>query len=246
MAITASDLVLYGSTGRPDNDVDLTGGGIDLTARPITTPMSSAGGIELISSSSDDARTALVRYRTTEGVEQTWNPTVAGTCEVLLSTGTPEYMMTITMSAVSTTATVSFRVSSGPAIHAINPDETDAFQLFTRGLSSDASVLRYEKMFVKNVSTGVDLSQATIELTSDAQSQYRVGLSATKDSTDGWANRLTDPGYAWTDDGIDIDVPTSTLGLEEAIGVGVEQTLAANSTQGRPTILVSASGGTVV
>jgi hypothetical protein len=246
MPITVSDLILYGSTGRPGSDTGTVGGGIDLTARPITSPMSSAAAVEMISSSSGDNRTATVAYRTTGGTVETWSPTLAGSCAILLSTGTPEYLLTAVLSSASTSATAQIRVSSGPTIHVFNPGEVSAFQLFNYAAAASSEVKRYEKLFLKNVSTESDLSSALVAITSDASTQYRIGLSATKDSTDGWANRLTDPGYTWVDSSYGVSVPSSTLGLGEAIGIGVEQTLAANATQGHPSILIEASGGTVV
>lgn len=246
MAITASDLILYGSTGRPTDDTTVTGGNIDLTARPITTPLSSASAVEIISSSSDDTRTATLVYRTSDGVSQTWNPTLAGTSAVLLSTGTPEYFLSVVMSSASTSATVTLRVTSGPAVHTINPEETDAFRLFQFALSSGAGVIRYEKLFLKNVSTEADLSDANIAITSDASTQYRIGLSGAVNTSSDWATRLTNPGVTFVDTSSGIDVPGSTLGSTDAIGIVVEQTLAANATEGHPTFLVEASGGTIV
>ena len=247
MAITASDLILYGSTGRPTSDTTVTGGGIDLTARPITTPMSSAEIVELISSSSGDTRTVTMVYRDTDGASLTWSPTLAGTSAVPISTGTPQHIMSLTLSSASTTATVTLRMSSGAAIHSVNPTETDAFRMFQFALSSAAGVVRYEKLFLKNVSTDADLSNANIALTSDASTQYTLALSGGKDTSSEWATRITVPtGLTFVDTSSGVDVPSSTLGSSEAIGVVIEQTLAANATEGWPTILIEASGGTVV
>lgn len=185
-------------------------------------------------------------YRTSDGVIETWSPTLAGTSAVLLSTGTPEHILTLVLSSASTTATVTLRVSSGPAVHTINPDETDAFRLFQYAISSGAQIIRFEKLFLKNVSTSADLSNANIALTSDASTQYRIGLSDAVNTSSGWATRLTDPSVTLVDTSSGVDVPGSTLGSTDAIGIIVEQTLAANATEGWPTFLVEASGGTVV
>lgn len=244
MAITASDLIFYGSTGRPGNDTGLVGGGIDLTARPLLVQMSSAEVLELISSSSADVRTATVIYRTTDGISETWSPTIAGTCAIVLSTGVGEFLLTVDLSSASTAHTVSVNQSSGAGLHTINPGEVSAFLPFVFAISSGVEVRRYEKLFLRNDSTDTNLTSAFITLTSDESTQYRIGLSATKDSTDGWANRLTDPAYTWSDSTA-LSIPTTTLGFGEAIGVGIEQTLAANATEGHPSLLIQASGGTI-
>lgn len=241
MTLTASDFIVYGSTDRPTDDSDAVGGSIDTAARPFDAELSSAQAVELLSSSSGDSRTATVVYRTTEGETFAWNPTLAGTSAVSLSTGTPEYLLSVSLSSASTDWSVTVRASTGTVLHTLNPDETDAFRLFQFAYSKSTQEVRYEKVFLKNVSTDTDLSSGTVQLTSDASTQYRIGLSATKDSTDGWANRLTDPGYSWSDSS-QITIPTTTLGAGEAIGIGVEQTLAADATAGFPSFQIQIGG----
>jgi hypothetical protein len=243
MAITASDLVIYGSSNRPDSDTGAVGGAIDEAARPFTTPMTSAAAIELISSSSSDTRTATIVYRTSSGDTETWSPTLAGTCAILISTGTPEHLLSASLSSASTSLQAQIRISSGPTVHVFAFGETDGFALFQgAGAAPSSQEVRYEKLFVKNMSTAADLSAGVVGITSDPSTQYRIGLAATKDSTDGWANRRTDPGYTWVDSSSGDEIPGSTLGSGEAIGIGVEQTLAAGAGADDPEFLLQVSG----
>lgn len=245
MTLTASDLVLYGSTGRPTDDATVTGGGIDLTARPISQPLSSAAGIELLSSSSGDERTFTVAWRSTTLGYREWDGTLAGTSAVAISTGTPKHLLSVALSSASTAYAVSVRVAGGgAAIHVIGPGEVEAFRMFQGAYSSHQSaVSRYEKLFLKNTSTEYGLSSAFVYgLTIESPAPfYSIGLSTALDSTDGWANRLTDPGYTFqavnTSSG-GAEIPGGALGPGEAIGIGVEQVLQANTTDTDQVFLV--------
>lgn len=248
MAITASDLILFGSSQRPTSDTGSVGGGIDTRARPFTSPMSSAGPIELISSSSGDTRTATVVYRTTDAEVETWTPTLAGTCSILLSTGTPDHLISIALSSASTGLQAQVRYSSGPTIHVFAFGETNGFALFAHAHSFPSTeVKRYEKLFLKNVSTDADLSGALVQITSDASGQYAVGVSTAKNSTETWANRLTYPSsYSWSTGSSGVVVSDSTLGSSEAVAIAIEQTLAALTSGADPEFLLEISGYTLV
>lgn len=243
MTLQVGDLVLYGSTGRPSDDASATGGSIDLTARPFTSPILSPSAIELISSSSSDTRGVTVKWRSTDFDLNTWTPTLAGTSAVLLSTGTVEHLVSVILSSVSTAHVVAIQISSGETLHLIGPGEIEAFRLFQGAV---AGATRYEKLFLKNLSTEGSLLSAALAITEDDSTQYRVGLSASKDSTDGWANRLTDPGYSWLNTSSGLAVPTGTLGPGESIGIGVEQTLAGGVGDDAPTFDVTAFGRAIV
>lgn len=243
MPITASDLALYGSTGRPLDDVSPVGGDIDTGARPISMQLSSAQAIEFISSSSGDTRTASVIYRTTNGNTLTWAPTLAGTCAVALSTGTPNHILRAELSSAHATRTVTLRVSSGAMIHTINPGEYGAFCMFPYSYSKASSaVVRYEKLFLLNLSTDTALQSGTLQLTSDASTQFRIGVESAIGATGGWANRLTTAGGGFTfgDTGA-VSLPAS-LGASEYIGIAIEQTLAAGASERQPTFLLTPAG----
>ena len=243
MPLIASDLALYGSTGRPLDDSSLVGGGIDTGARPISMQLSSAQAIEVISSSSGDTRTASILYRTTDGGTLLWSPTIAGTCAVALSTGTPNHILRAELSSAHATRTVTLRVSSGAMIHTINPGEYGAFALFPYSYSKVSSAMvRYEKVFVLNLSTDTALQSGTLQITSDASTQFRLGVESAVGATGQWANRLTTAGGNFTmgDTGT-VALPAS-LGASQAIGIAIEQTLAAGASERQPTFLLTAAG----
>lgn len=243
MAITASDLALYGSTGRPTDDSTVAGGSLDTGARPLSMPLSSAQGIELISSSSGDVRTAEVVFRTSLGETLKWSPTIAGTCAVALSTATPHHLLTFDLSTTSTGHTVTLRTSGGSMIHTVNPGEYAAFRMFPFAYSRISSAMvRYEKLFLLNLSTEATLFTGNLTLTSDESTQFRLGVELALDSTGDWLTRPTTPGGSFTfADTSAVSIP-SDLGPGEAIGIAIEQTLAAGATADEPPFQITVGG----
>lgn len=229
MAITAAELVLYGSANRPTNDSSTTGGAIDATFRPFSADWSADAVAEVVSDGAD-TRTVRITGRLTTGVIDTEDLVLNGTTPV---TGAKTWMYLleakIQSGGASGTRTVDIKQgASGTTRHQILPNEVGGYRLFYASVSDTSPVTRFEKVFFKNTNGTLTLTSAAVRLTADPSSRIRIGCAPSVGDSATIANRLATPGsVTFVDDGVDQGVPGGSVAAGAAIGVWIEQALLA-------------------
>lgn len=226
----ASAMVLYGSVSRPEDDVSVSGGVIDVTHRPIWYELSWPSLIQIVSTSDLDFRSVTITGRDLTGNAASEVITAQG---LGTGNGTIEFIHIDKVEASATHATATIYVVQqlgALMIHDINPGELGGFRMFLNANSSTVDPKsRYEKLFWKNTDDSDVPTLATVQLSHDAIGKITIGLEAVVDGTQSVATRLLAPaGVAFVDDDVAISVPGGTLAAGSAIGVWIKQTLSAN------------------
>ena len=246
MAVLATDLIVYNSLNRPEDDTTLTGGGIDVDHRPVFTPLAANDTLEMLSSAAGDTtQTVTITGRDAVGAIISDVQTLNGTT-VVSFTGTFERVLKVVMSADAVGIITIRRASAGPTVGTIPVGERGFNRMFYDSASEAASVERYEKVFGRNNNGTDTLTNAEIELTADPSSRIRIGLAATKGDTATIANRKAVPaGITFVDDNVAQAVPTDQLAAGEAIGVWIEQDLLADDSPFKSSFDLTIRGTTV-
>ncbi len=245
MPVEASDLVRYGAANHPVDDVSAVGGGIDLTKRPLDSQFAATARPEIVSGAAGDTMNVTIVGRIADGTIVTEAQALNGTTPVLF---TAEYQRihTITLASATTGAVTVRQGASGPTRHTFAAGELVAFTWFQRSSSGPSAETRFEKAFWRNNHGSLALTEAKVTLLTDAASLYRVGLETAKDGSLSAGNRKTAPaGVTYFDDGVEINIPTGSLGPGEAIGYFVEQQLGADAPAAQTTLVTQISGATV-
>jgi hypothetical protein len=245
MALVSTDFVFYGAANRPGDDSSLSGGGIDLLARPIFTQFSGPDVVAL-ASSGGDTRTVTVVGRDTSGLLRSENVLLAGVAEVTTAV-TFERVLSLTADAQNPARTITaYEGSLGPVFATIEPDETIRYALFQESYSENSIQLRHEKLFCKNIHGTLTLNEAIVRLTADPLSKYRIGTALSLNDTGSVSNRKAFPAsVGFVDDNIDAPVPGGVLPPGDAIGIWVEQRLATLASGFKTDIDITISGGSI-
>lgn len=234
MAVTGSDLVVYGSVNRPQDDVSTAGGAIDTASRPLDTQFTGSS-VVVLESDGADTRGVWIEGRIPAGDVQVESVTLDGTTPVSGSTSF-ERLLRVTMSAADGSRTVTLTegntvADSGPSRHVFNPDETDAFILFQRATSETSAKKLYEKVFYRNNNTGSNFISSSVKLDADPQSKLQIALEDQVDGTATVSDRETLPtateSNGFVDDDVFVGVPGNQLNSGSAIGVWYELSLGA-------------------
>jgi hypothetical protein len=222
-------MVLYGAISRPEDDVSVSGGAIDVTHRPLRYELSWRSLIQVVSTGFDDIRTVTIYGQDITGNDASGTISLQAMSPV---SGVIEFLRVdkIEVSSAHPTYTISVIQQLGAlVIHQINPGETGAFRMFLNANSNTVEPLdRHEKLFWKNTDDSDVPTEATVQLSHDAIGKLTIGLEATIDGTQSVPTRLDDPGVTFYDDNIAVGVPGGTLPAGSAIGVWIRQTLSAN------------------
>ncbi len=242
MSIASTDLLLYSVASIPTDDVSTSGGAIDKTRRPAFTQFSSSAKLSLTSDGAD-TRTVTVVGRLGSGVIATETPALNGTTEVL-TTNTFERIESVNIASSSGTRTVTCKQGSGGSTIATVPINEVGFHMsFQKAASSTGSLNRYEKIFWLNNHGSLALLGANVTLTADPAARIMIGVTTAVNGTTSVANRLTAPGgITFVDDNVSQNVPGTDLAAGDAVGVWVEQSLAANDTAQRNTYTTQLAG----
>lgn len=243
MPVVASDLIAYSAANKPFDDVSTGGGAILTTSRPLFTPLTVNDDIEFVSTSAADTGNLTIKGRELSGLLRTNVIAVNGTTTVVDPT-VFERILEISY-VTTTTGTITVRRRNGGPIICVIPAGEQAVSAHFKGATAaSTSKVRYDKFFFKNVHGSLTLSNAVVKLTADPMANIRIGLAAALNDTATIANRLTAPGgISFFDDNVDINLPGGqTLPAGSAIGVWIEQTLAANAAEFKSTYSVSITG----
>lgn len=243
MPLVASDLIAYSAADRPTDDVSAVGGGILATSRPVFTPLTAVDDLEAVSSSPSDTGVLSILGRLESGLLSTLDLTLTGTTKVENAT-LFERILSVSYSTTPVGTLTLRRRPTGAIVCVIPSGETAISALFKGAAARNVGAVRYDKFFFKNVHGSLTLSSAVVRLTADPSARIRIGLAAALNDSLETANRLTAPaGISFVDDNVDINVPGGgTLAPGQAIGVWVEQTLAAAASALNSTFSVSLNG----
>jgi hypothetical protein len=244
LLIAASDLIYYASGNRPTNDTDVSGGAISLTSRFLDSQFSAAAVVALISDNAADTMNVTVVGRNAAGEVISEVKALNGTTEVL-TTATFERIHSITLASAAAGTVLVKQGTGGTTRHSFAAGQLVAVIMFQRAAADPSTTkTRYEKGYVKNQHATESLTSSTMELTTDASSNYEFAISGAIDDTESVANRLAAPsGETFVDDGVDQAVPGGgDLAAGEAIGFWLKQTLAAAESAAKETATVTLSG----
>jgi len=145
---------------------------------------------------------------------------------------------------------VSIRISKGFFFAKLPAEVTEVRRPFYNA-SADPSLTKtyYEKTFIKNTSTGLALTSSFVAEFADPSGKITFALATAKDDTGtngGGNNRQVAPSSGVTVfDNSAKDVPSSSLGSGEAIGVWLKLTLAPGDTAQNTTYTPRIQGATI-
>lgn len=245
MPIVATDLIKHGAASIVEDDTTSpVGGVINATRRPVFTQWT-ASAVAAVVSDGADARTVTIKGRLVTGVIDTEVLTLNGLTEVV-GAKVWERVLKITLSASDAARTVTVRQGAGGATRAtIPPNELMAYSFYIDSASEASPVARYEKLFWKNNHATLTLNGAKITLTADPAARIKIQLAAALDDSVTVTNRKTSPGGTFSDDGVELTVPTGVLPAQSGCGVWVEQALLADDAPIKSTFTTRLAGTTV-
>lgn len=235
MPVAPSDLQAWLSINAPENDTDASGGVIrdDLHAsggvHGLFTDIAAVDFVEILSDGAD-TRTFSITGRTGDGVEVNEGPTSLNGATPVTSANQYERILKVALSALNATRTVTVRRATGDTlIGTLGPNVVGIRRVFHGAASAASQKDRYELVYLKNKHATLALQAAKVTLTADPQSRIKIGLEPSKGTAQSLSNRLTAPtSVTFFDDGVALDVPGTTLGAGERIGVWIHQSLPAN------------------
>jgi hypothetical protein len=244
MSIVASELIFYSSASVPTDDTSTTGGAIDATMRVGLTQFSASAKLALISDGADTRNVDIVG-RLASGVVASETVALTNAVEVL-SANTYERILSIKAQTTSGTRVVTCKQGSGGSTVATIPlNEKGVHIQFQKSTSESGTAVRYEKQFGKNTNGTNSLLGANVTLTADPQAVIQIGLATAVNGSTTTTNRKTAPaGISFVDDGVAQNVPGTDLAATDAIGVWIQQTLAANAAAAKSTFTLQLAGST--
>jgi len=246
MSIVSSELIFFDSANVPTDDTGTSGGAIDATSRPELTQWASSNIAQVVSDGAD-TRTVTVTGRLATGVVDTEVLTLNGTTPVS-GAKTWERVQKLVASATSGTRTISVKEAAGGTVRAtIAPNETTRHISFQNSASDPSTTkTRVEKVFGKNTNATLTLTSAIVTLTADPSTNIMIALATTVGDSGSVTNRLTSTGLTFSDDNIDLTVSGGgNLAAGSAIGVWVQQSLAAGAAATKSTYTLRLQGTTI-
>lgn len=201
MTVVASDIVVYGSTVMPEDDLtNDIGGAIDLTTEIVFTDIDVPGTVEMVSSAGGDTtQQVTITGRSASGVIRTETLTLNGTTPVAF-TNTYERFMKIELDGAATGTVTLRKTGDAGDLFTVTPGVTTIRKPFYN-VSADAAGGSqrkfYEKVFVRNNNTSTALTDAVILEQADPEANVAFALESTMNGSDrngAGNNRLVAPG----------------------------------------------------
>lgn len=244
MPIVDTDLLVFSPANVPEDDATTSGGARSTTSRPTLTQLSAASVVAVISDGAD-VRDITVTGRLPNGTVDTEVITLTGAVEAV-GAKTFERLLNVVASGTDAARTVEVREGAGGTVRAtITPNETTRHIMFQQSASDAVPVARYEKQFWLNNHATIALTSSALMLTADPSAKIEMGVATAIDDAGSVADRLTAPGgVTFVDDNVSQSVPGGVLDAGEAIGVWIEQSLAADDTPYKSTFTTRLSGQT--
>lgn len=251
MTVVASDIVVYGSTIMPEDDVtNDIGGGIDLTTEIVFTDIDAPGTVEMVSDAGGDTtQQVTITGRSASGVFKTETLTLNGTTPVAFS-NTYERFMKIELDSVAVgNVTVRKSGDNGDLFIAVPGVTTIRKPFYDVSADANGGVQRkfYEKIFIRNNNSSTALTSAQIVEQADPETNIAFDLESTLNGSDrngSGNNRLVAPG------GYTFDSSTKNVANGQdhdplsAQGVWLELTLEAGDLPAKSTYTIRETGKT--
>lgn len=268
MAVSASDIVIYGAANMVESDSGTVGGAIDRGVKILTTDMQDVGGTDTLEVVSDDVTdtggpAVTVTGRLANGVIDTEVFTLTGTTQVV-GAKSFERILKVVLTTGTLAGTVTVREASGNQTICTLESAADAaggeaitevrrpFYGATANASGGASKSFYEKVFVANNHASLALLNAAIELTADGTTNDVIDFDLEDANNDNntSTNRLTEPtgmqgSPTWNDSAK--NVPGTNLGdlgtgTSDHIGVWLRMVLPAGESPENTNITLTVTG----
>ena len=246
MAIVTGDLKLYQSANMPEADGATSGGAIATTGKAEIVDLSATDTVEALSDGAD-VRTCTVTGRLASGAIDSEALVLTGATPV---NGAKSFkdILKVVMSGADGSRTVTVRKASDDVtICTLGPNITSQRRLFYDSASDSDGTVRYEKLFWKNEHGTLSLTAATLKLTADPEADYKIGGAPSVDDSATVSDRLdTAPAsVTFVDDNVAQAVPgDGNLDAGEAIGIWVQQTLAASAAATDSSVTTELAGTT--
>lgn len=248
MPIAASDLIAFSALNRPDDDTGTSGGAIDLDHRPVFTQLAANDDLEVLSSAAGDTtQTFTLVARLATGAKVTRTGTLNGTTPVSIQAGEIyERVLRFYISADAVGTVTLRRGAAGATVGTIPPAERGFHAFFVDSASEASPVARYEPLHWKNTHATLTLNAAKVQLSADPAAKITLGIETAKDTSISVTNRKTVPANpTFVDDGVDQNVPGTTLEAGSAIQTWIKQSLLASDSPVRSTFTTQLAGTTV-
>jgi len=231
MSILLTELKKYGAASRPEDDASTSGGARDANCTFDLTQIAANDLLRVVSDNAADSQTVTITGRNAAG-EIVSDPIVLNGLTPVSGAVTFERVIKIALSAAAA-GNVTVERNTGPNddVVIMPAGFTDGAALFIGSDSQAAQTVRYEKEFWRNESgESLTLNDAKLQLTADPSASVKIGVATAKDDTVSVANRMTAPGgVTFVDDAVEVNVPGTTLAVNESIGVWIELTRGAGA-----------------
>lgn len=250
MALSGTDLVMYGSANMPESGGVIAGSGIDLTTRVI---FDSATGVNtlndrvaVLSTLAADVKPIVVTGRDSGGVIVAETINMNGTTPVTGSQTFERLLKIVATQSHSGTVTVRATNLSGLATMESGVDTIRRpFYNVSADASGGSTRNFYEKVFLKNKSATNALLDAVFIESSDPSGKVTFAVSSGINDNLGVANRETQPVDNVTAfDSSNKNPSGSIINTGVAIGLWLNLTLNAGDTPAKTTYTLQASGTT--
>lgn len=248
MSIVAADLIACLPVNIVNDDAHLSGGMAEpvLAMRPGYTQWSAPAVMAVVSTSAGDVNDLLISGRTADGAYVQETITLTGLVEKL-STTVWERILDFQYNTIAAGAISIKQGSGGTLRYTIPIGEKGASALFKKSFSSSSILIRYDKIFFKNLHATITLQSSTVTLTADPDARIRMGVHTSYNDSAGIANRLTAPaGITFVDDSVAQNLPLSgAFAAGSKIGVWLEENLPAGDGPHKSTFTIQLSGTTI-
>ncbi|MEF8793996.1 hypothetical protein [Thiohalorhabdus sp.] len=248
MAVTADDLVAYGSATMPDDDsVTDIGGAIDTSIRVSFTDVAPADTVDVVSDDSGDSQDVTIHGRDDQGVLVSETLTLNGTTTVN-GAQTFDIILKVVVSASHAGNITLTEATGGDTLMVIEPGVLEVRRPFYDALAEDSDGVErtyYEKFFIKNNNGSTALTSASIAESADPSGKVAFDLEGTLNGSDtnGGGDRQTAPS-GYTFDSTTKSVAGGDLTATDAQGVWAELTLPAGEAPQQTSFTLTTSGNT--
>ena len=262
MAVTASDLVVYGSATMPTGDVALPGGAIDTNVKMTFTDMSQTTGLVVSTDGIVDDFTVTATGRDYAGSIVTDSFVVSTTLARVTGTSVTQFerILRLCVTAGSHTGIITIEEDDGPTFTSIGTMENGVNNIYRPfyGASSSASAAKtyFEKVFVKNNSAsnallaGIISESGEVDLGTD-KITFDLSSSGNDNGTSS-GNRLSPPQNSLILSGDQSTGFTNTaknvvgtdLGIGSGQGIWLKMSLGAGATARNGSWVVEINGST--
>lgn len=251
MALTANDLVLYGSANMPKSNGNTVGGVIDTTTKITFTDIAADDTVDLVSSLAEDtSKDVTVVGRTSTGTMASGTVTLTGTSDVLVNVQFERIMEVVSHNGHHGTVTVK-RTTDDATIGTLESGiNTLRRPFFNVSSASSGAADYYEKGFFKNNSItnallAGSVSEVSDTLESGTNGDITFALSNGQNDGETISNRLnTAPSAVTSFNDTTKNIPGINLLPGSGVGVWFKMSLESGQSPGKYVATYRLNGST--